>query len=426
VKSRANRVLTILFMVLCAINFGYLLLGFLSIPGYYQRTTTLTIQLYEMPGANFPTNTNIAQSAAEHGLTLAQFAVEQIVFHCAFVLLCIGVAAMIILRARWNWFAWYSAFFLIFMAGFAFYAETYVAHLLPLWVSESGAVFWPLILLYFYLFPNGRAVPRKSLWGIGPFLALHFVVLISGFLSLFPEFSFISPFMENVVAPAQGIVFFAFLIVLASQVYRYRRISARVEQQQSKWFLLGLAFSIGLSLISESFGDKNPYRGEVGLLIFMFVPVSVGIAILRYRLWDIDLIIRRALQYTLLTSSLALIYFGGVVLLQAFFSGITGQPDSPLITVISTLVIAALFNPLRRRIQDFIDRRFYRRKYDAEQAINVFMQIARDVIDQDRLTGALLGVVEETMQPERASLWLPGPKSGVIPRQILKNPDIAI
>jgi hypothetical protein len=426
VKSKANRVLTILFMVLCTVNFGYLLVGFLSIPGYYERVTTLTIQLYDVPGANYPTNESVKQAATEHGLTLSKFAIEQIVFHSGVVLLFLAVSGVIVSRARWNWFAWYSAFFLVFIAGFAFYDQVYVAHILPLWVYESGSLFWPLILLYFFLFPNGKPVPPKALWVIAPVLVLHFVVQASGFLSLVFPNVLARSFLDIVLGPAQLLIIVVFLFLLGCQVYRYRHISTREERQQTKWFLVGFVYFIVLSTLSESFGDNNPYRGEISLLIFAFVPLSIGVAVLRYRLWDIDLIIRRALQYTLLTSSLALVYFGGVVLLQAFFSGITGQPDSPLITVISTLVIAALFNPLRRRIQDFIDRRFYRRKYDAEQAINVFMQIARDVVDQDRLTGALLGVVEETMQPERASLWLPGPKSGVIPRQILKNPDIAI
>jgi hypothetical protein len=128
--------------------------------------------------------------------------------------------------------------------------------------------------------------------------------------------------------------------------------------------------------------------------------------IFRYRLYDIDLIIRRTLQYALLTGLLALIYFGGIVLLQNVFGGLFGDTESPLITVISTLAIAALFNPLRGRIQDFIDRRFFRSKYDAEKALINFAAIARDEVDMVRLSGSLLSVVESTLQPEQTSLWL--------------------
>jgi hypothetical protein len=406
VESKTNRILTILFMVLCAINFGYLLVGFLSIPGYYERTSTLTVQLYDVPGANYPTNESLKQGATDHGLTLSEFAIEQIVFHSEVVLLFLAVAGVIVSRARWNWFAWYSAFFLIFIAGFAFYDEIYVAHLLPLWVYEAGSLFWPLILLYFFLFPNGKPVPRKALWIIAPILVFHFAVQTSGFLSsLFPNVLARS-FLDIMLGPAQVLIFVAFLLLLGCQVYRYRLVSTREERQQTKRFLVGFVYFIVISVVNESLGNKNPYRGEMSLLIFAFVPLSVGVAVLRYRLWDIDLIIRRALQYTLLTGFLALVYFGGIVLLQAIFSGIAGQPDSPLVTVISTLAIAALFTPLRRRIQSFIDLRFYRHKYDAEQTLQAFAGSLRQKVDLEEISQSLLAVVMETMQPEIVCLSL--------------------
>jgi hypothetical protein len=137
----------------------------------------------------------------------------------------------------------------------------------------------------------------------------------------------------------------------------------------------------------------------------MMIPLAIGVAILRYRLYDIDVIINRALVYGMLTGILALVYFGGVVALQSLFRSLTGQ-GWQLAVVASTLVIAALFTPLRRRIQSFVDRRFYRRKYDARKTLEAFSVKLRNETDLDALRDDLVGVVRETMQPAHVSLWL--------------------
>jgi hypothetical protein len=140
-------------------------------------------------------------------------------------------------------------------------------------------------------------------------------------------------------------------------------------------------------------------------VMILAIPTGIGIAILRYRLWDIDVIIRRTLVYGALTGTLALVYFGLITVLQGILSTISSQ-QSTISIVLSTLTIAALFNPLRTRLQNFIDRRFYRSKYNAEQALATFSRTARDEVEMERLTSELLGVIQETMQPATTGLWI--------------------
>jgi hypothetical protein len=186
-----------------------------------------------------------------------------------------------------------------------------------------------------------------------------------------------------------------------------------------KWFIFGFAVyavtfvpTVPLTniLLDPTISQTQLLQGIFTYAFFFLIgmlalPLSIGFSILRYRLWDIDVIIRRTLIYSLLTAMLALVYFGSIIALQQVFRGFTGQA-SDLAIIISTLAIAALFNPLRRRVQNIIDRRFYRGKYDAQQVLARFAATARDEMELDKLTGELVSVVNDTMRPASVSLWL--------------------
>jgi hypothetical protein len=201
-----------------------------------------------------------------------------------------------------------------------------------------------------------------------------------------------------------GVGFFG---ALASVVVRFRR-SRGVERQQMKWF----AYAVALMLAFPSEGLLPEIVSNVMFgVVFIAIPTAIGIAVLRYRLYDIDLVINRTLVYGPLTAMLVLVYLGCVVSLQYAFRALTGQ-ESQIAIVASTLAIAALFNPLRKWVQAFVDRRFYRRKYDAVKTLAAFSAKLRDETDLDALNAELVSVVRETMQPAHVSLWLRSPAEG--------------
>jgi hypothetical protein len=268
-----------------------------------------------------------------------------------------------------------------------------------------------IMLAFFYLMPSGYFSPRRSWIFLLTFFGLMTVLTLE---------------TNGILMPSAGTLAFIgagavihVLLTAGFQVYRYRNDSTPLEQQQTKWILFGiLSYALSVVIWVLVFGGAldipagrprllaNIIGWSSDLIIILSLPAAITIAILRYRLWDIDLVIRRTIQYALLTALLGLVYFSGVVVLQNLFVAVVGRADSPMITVISTLTIAALFNPLRRRIQAFIDHRFFRRKYDADRALKSFAMIARDEVKMDQLASGLLGVVNKTMQPERANLWL--------------------
>ena len=293
-----------------------------------------------------------------------------------------------------------------------------------MWVPSVGLLGIYLVLL----FPDGRLPSRR--WRPLAWLSGAVIILASAGFALSPGPMDGLPGIRNpfglekypwVEDATLGVMLLLPLCILASAislVLRFLR-SGGEEREQIKWLafaasILGLGLSSFLIpgiLTPEATGGADPLwqnlLEDAVTLSFAGVAVAVGIAILRYRLYEIDLIINRTLVYGLLTAMLALVYFGGVATTQSIFRALTGHEQQPqLAVVVSTLVIAALFNPLRRRVQALVDRRFYRKKYDARKTLDAFSAKLRDETNLDALSDDLVGVVTETMQPAHVSLWL--------------------
>ncbi len=319
------------------------------------------------------------------------------------------IGGLLFLRRSGDWYAWFTSLSLV-LFGLQFSGgipalramNPTVGWLVNLLALPWLALPWLGFYVFFFAFPDGRFVPRwTALWTV----ALGVV--------------FFSPLAGNPLYA--GIVVLAFLSALLAQVYRYWRVSNATQRSQARWVL----YTILLIVLGESVAQgvvpivlpAVAVEGSAKLVyslllnglatLYGLLPVSIAIAILRYHLWSIDVIIRRTVTYGLLTAVLLALYFGGVVVLQRLFVALTGQRSEAAI-ILSTLAIAVLFVPLRNRIQALIDRQFYRRKYDAQKMLESFALTARDEVDPQQLTAKLLDAVEQTMQPEQVAVWLSG------------------
>ena len=347
-----------------------------------------------------------AKRLGELGISRSFYAAYQGVWvETSLTLICSVVAAVIFFRRSDDRMALFTSFVLLLFGGAG------AAGTMRALAEVHPALWFPVHLLdyvsqvsvgvFFYLFPNGRFVPRWTRW----------VALASVAYFVFDIF-----FPDSLVAVLTDPLFFAFLGTLViAQVYRYRRVSTPEQRQQTKWVVFGFAVALlGFSaVVGLTFAPAIRDVGPLGYMAFStllygflsLIPLSIGVAILRSRLYDIDVVINRALVYGLLTVTLVGVYLGGVVGLQYAFRALTGS-NSQLAIVASTLAIAALFVPLRRRVQALIDRRFYRDKYDARKTLETFSARLRDETNLEDLTDNLVGVVRDTVRPAHVSVWL--------------------
>lgn len=375
-----------------------------GIPGEFARlqtpcdSATSCAWLPRLTGEN-------ARQLGELGLSADFFAAYFIMIEVAFTVMSFLIGAVIMWRGPRNRMAFVVSSMLVTL-GAAFFVPYPLLDLSPVWtflaqtVSFIGSV---LLILFLYIFPDGRFVPRWTLWPAAVWIA-GFVPANYFYDSALRVFEY--PLVDTLLVIAfVGVTGYA-------QIYRYRRASDPTQRRQTRWVVFGVVTGLGgacalvvLDLIVPA-SVLSSLPGSTALFVLAtLIPLSIGVAVLRHRLFDIDILINRTLVYGLLTAALVVVYVGSVASLQYVFNAMSGG-GSQLAIVASTLAIAALFNPLRWRIQNAIDRRFYREKYDAQRTLAVFSKKLRDETDLQQLHAELLSVIRATMQPEHVSLWL--------------------
>ncbi len=358
------------------------------------------------------------------GLPASSYAIYIITLDTVTMLVFACIAVLIVWRRSDDWMVMFVSLMLL-LTAMLYTAPAFEAKIPLLILALLAALAEICQVAFVYLFPDGRFVPRWMWLLLLPLFvwrpAIWGLVYLPNFFSLkrTGENFFYVPQDNRDIA-----LFLSLLAVgIIAQVYRYLRHSTPVQRQQTKWLIFGIVIvvlvlgtyvlAINTLPVLHQPGSGALLAGllsrTINHLALILIPLTLTLSILRYRLWDIDTLINRTLVNGTLTGALALVYFGCVIALQFLLRGFTGGSD--LAIVASTLAIAALFQPLRRRIQSIIDRRFYRRKYDAAKTLEAFSATLREEVDIAQLRERLLDVVQETMQPAHVSLWLRQPEN---------------
>jgi len=405
VSSGTNRRLTGIWLTLVRIAWLMVVipcvgLFIVSIPVFYQQVQILCAHAPTCPDSTF-------QIVSTTGMPPTLYALLNIILNIIMATIWYSVSFVLFWRRSDDWVALLASFLLVvYQITYGTIFSTVLGYLFPiltvpfLFLGFLGNIG---LGLFFLFFPDGHLVPR---WTIG-ILVLLVVNAILSSTGLEDNWNGWLTFLVNLAL---------FGPIIFAQIYRYRHVSTPVQRQQTKWVISGftLVITVVLTLVLIAAFDpalsNTPFWNAVWEVTFstalLAIPLSIGFSILRYRLYDIDTLINRTLVYGTLTTLLALVYFGLVVGSQALLHLFTDQAESPAIVVVSTLVIAALFQPLRQRIQVVIDRRFYRSKYDAARTVQAFSATLSTEVNLSQLSEHLLRVVQETMQPTHLSLWL--------------------
>jgi hypothetical protein len=370
------------------------------LPAYY--TALQTVCTGAVCGYAQPTPDS-AQTLQKLGLSVSAYATFTLALDIALAFLCFTLGAVIFWRRSDDWMALLGAMAVV--ASVALNPNVFGMDMTSAWgwIAMGMYVFGTGMYLLVLSLSDGRFVTRWAGW-----LLLCWAVAV---IHYFHFMNFVYPLVWSA---ALGLLMFA-------QAYHHRTAASPLQRQQSKWFIFGGCVEVIITvvllmplLVFPSLGQAGSFYQLVfslALIILSFIfPLCIGLAILRYRLYDIDIIIHRTLVYSTLTVLLAVIYEVSVFILQSFTNGLTFIRGNQLAIVASTFLIGGLFKPLHDRTRALIDRRFYRRKYDAARTVAAFSETIRDEVDLNQLCTKLTAVVEETMQPAHVSLWLCRPK----------------
>ena len=383
----------------------------LSLPDYFTQMRAICPAA---PCVNGQLSAIQAQALGRIGISLGDYAAAFVALNVISSAFWLLIAVLLIWRGAADRMTLFTAFMLVLFGVARFPdAPAALAALHPDWrvpVMALRYVGSACLSFFCYLFPDGRFVPRWTRW-----------VGLAWIVPQIPEFfwpgSPLDPMRYPPALQAAGFLGFVLSVVVA-QVYRYRRVSTPVQRQQTKWVIYGVAIALtgflALTFITplafpsaRSLAFSVPAFLAASYLVMLLVPLSLAIAMLRHRLYDVDILINRTLVYGSLTAILFATYFVSVITVQAIITAITGdRQESPLAIVASTLLAVALFQPLRLRIQRAIDRRFYRSRYNAARTLERLAAGLRQEVDLQALSDHLLQVVKETMHPTHASLWL--------------------
>ena len=383
----------------------------LSLPDYFTQMRAICPAA---PCVNGQLSAIQAQALGRLGIALGDYAAAFVALNIVSSVFWLLIAVLLIWRGAADRMTLFTAFMLVLFGVARFPdAPAALAALHPDWrlpVMALRYVGSACLSFFCYLFPDGRFVPRWTRW-----------VGLAWIVPQIPEFfwpdSPLDPLRYPPALQAAGFLGFVLSVVVA-QVYRYRRVSTPVQRQQTKWVIYGVAIALtgflALTFITplafpsaRSLAFSVPAFLAASYLVMLLVPLSLAIAMLRHRLYDVDILINRTLVYGSLTAILFATYFVSVITVQAIITAITGdRQESPLAIVASTLLAVALFQPLRLRIQRAIDRRFYRSRYNAARTLERLAAGLRQEVDLQALSDHLLQVVKETMHPTHASLWL--------------------